>query len=141
MTILFENAVKKFNSKYIINDNGCWIWTGRKDKDGYGEFRMTIDNVVYRGASRVSYFLHKGKIPLNFQILHRCSEDHKMDNKSCVNPDHLYAGSHMDNMADLVRSQKLKGKNNPNYGIATSEEKKEKISVSLKKYFDNTKGV
>ena len=48
-------------------------------------------------AHRMGYVLYKGEIPHKLQVLHRC------DTTSCVNPDHLYTGTHRDNMDDMVR--------------------------------------
>lgn len=65
----------------------CWIWQGGK-KDGYGTFTMSG---IYYPAHRVSYYLAHGE-PGPIRVLHECN------NTRCVNPAHLYLGSHSQNM-------------------------------------------
>ena len=69
----------------------CWIWTGRKDKDGYGSIR---DGKLNRRAHRVSYELNIASIPNGKMIRHSCN------NPSCVNPNHLLPGTQVENMQD-----------------------------------------
>lgn len=69
----------------------CWLWTGARLKTGYG--------VLKRGgrvlkASRVAWALVKGPIPDGLFVCHHC------DNPPCVRPDHLFLGTHLDNMRD-----------------------------------------
>lgn len=67
----------------------CWVWTGDLDDSGYGK----------RGAQRVhrkAWELAYGPIPVGLLVLHRC------DNPPCVRPDHLFLGTHADNMRDMV---------------------------------------
>lgn len=71
--------------------NGCLIWIGAKNKNGYGSFAI---NGKTETASRVAYLLSKGEIPKNLFVLHRC------DNPLCVEPCHLFLGTHQDNMKD-----------------------------------------
>lgn len=76
----------------IINGqrSECWVWIAGLYPDGYGQFRQ-------QRAHRVSWGLHKGKIPKGKFICHHC------DNPSCVRPSHLFVGTHQDNMEDRNR--------------------------------------
>lgn len=71
--------------------DACWLWTGRKDKDGYGTLRVGKTQVR---AHRFSYELHNGPLPDGEMGRHRCN------NPGCVNERHIIPGSHFENMAD-----------------------------------------
>jgi hypothetical protein len=75
-------------------DSGCWEWLRAVRTDGYGTVKDRRDITV--GAHRVSWQEHKGEIPEGLHVLHKC------DNKLCVNPDHLFLGTHKDNMKDMI---------------------------------------
>ena len=109
----------RFKKKYIVDiDSGCWNWTG-KPNFGYGSFYM---NGKSYPAHRASYMLFVKDVPFDLMVCHGCN------NSICVNPEHLYVGSHNDNMRDLRKSGVLAGKNNPNYGVKCSSNKREKLS-------------
>lgn len=79
-------------------DSECWIWNSNVDRDsGYGYFQF---NKVKYTAHRASYELFVGKILPDFIICHTC------DNKTCVNPVHLWQGTPRENSVDYVVKQK-----------------------------------
>ena len=81
--------------------NDCWIWHGSVFSNGYGAFYAMGQN---RKANRVSYAISHGAIPEGLGVLHHC------DVKRCVNPSHLYAGDHQQNMNDKVaRGRQARG--------------------------------
>ena len=96
-----KTLLERFNSKYTIAPNGCWLWNANKNNKGYGMFRVTTkawENKTL--AHRVSYELANGKIPEGKHICHTC------DTPSCVNPEHLFIGSRSDNMIDCIRKNR-----------------------------------
>jgi hypothetical protein len=79
--------------EHVNKTDGCWLWTAGKTGVGYGTFIIDGKSV---GAHRHSYALHYGPIPPGMLVCHRC------DNPLCVRPDHLFLGSHLDNMRDMA---------------------------------------
>ena len=82
------------------NDNGCWVWQRPPNsRNGYG--RLMWDHRLIM-AHRLAYILTYGPITdPTMRVLHRC------DNPPCINPDHLWLGTQLDNIADRV----AKGRN------------------------------
>jgi len=91
--VIWEESIKRFNKKMRIDENGCWLYTGPRNRNGYGEFFLSFCNKRMR-AHRFAYEVAKGSIPERMYCLHTC------DIKHCVNPAHLYLGTHADNMRD-----------------------------------------
>ena len=114
---------ERFFSKINKIENGCWEWMTGKTKDGYGIF--SFDNKDFR-AHRLSYELHFGNINKGLCVCHSC------DNPSCVNPEHLFLGTHKQNMEDKVNKGRTyngnqKGINNPSSKLT------EKNIIEIKK--------
>jgi hypothetical protein len=91
--------IDRFHSLIHKSVSGCWIWTAAKDKDGYGLFSLTR-NYVMR-ATRYSYLMFNGPILGGEIVCHTC------DTPQCVNPAHLFTGSHKDNMRDMTQKGRL----------------------------------
>lgn len=94
-----KSVQERFESKYIPEPNtGCWLWIGSSARGGYGAF---LKNSHQCYAHRVSYELYRGPIPLGLSLDHLCREP------SCVNPNHLEAVTHRENMLRGVNKNVL----------------------------------
>lgn len=93
-----QRFIERFEEK-IEKIDSCWIWVGAFFKSGYGRFSFGKKKVR---AHRFSYELYIGKIPKGIYVLHRC------DNPCCVNPLHLFLGTHLDNMMDMESKGRAK---------------------------------
>lgn len=91
--------IQKFWSRVQKRPDSCWIF-GKADR--YGQIDTGAGKFI--GAHRFSYMLAKGPIGRGMYICHTC------DTPGCVNPLHLYEGTHEDNTRDIVaRGRKLNG--------------------------------
>lgn len=87
----------------------CWIWEGNLSKWGYGTLGVNDKTLL---AHRLSWLIFRG--PLNeLLVLHRC------DTPACVNPNHLFLGTHKDNNDDM----RAKGRHRYMHGEGTGAHK------------------
>lgn len=90
----------------------CWLWTAALGSDGYGQYGE------YR-AHRMAWYLTHGTIPDGLHVLHKC------DNPPCVNPSHLFMGTHANNMLD----RSVKGRANRSFNRTVSDEALQRIPL------------
>lgn len=83
----------RFWEKVTRSNEGCWTWQGSRNESGYGVLLVRGRKLV---AHRVSWEVIFGPVPDGMLVLHRC------DNPPCVRPDHLFIGTHMDNIQDCI---------------------------------------
>lgn len=88
----------RFWSK-VEKTEGCWVWQGVTDKDGYGHFSQgrSTGSRSPQMAHRVAFALERGPIQTGLHVLHHC------DNPPCVRPDHLFLGTNVDNVRDRMQ--------------------------------------
>lgn len=84
----------------------CWPWRGAKSKSGYGIVRVGGKR---RRVHRLAYAFVNGPIPEGMHVLHRC------DNPPCCNPNHLFLGTHAENMADMAKKGRQRGPKGENH--------------------------
>lgn len=85
-------SFERLLNKVLVDDEGCWNYTGALSDGGYGFFWLNGTNVY---AHRASWEFHCEPIPVDMCVLHRC------DNRRCINPEHLFVGTYQDNMDDM----------------------------------------
>ena len=100
----------------VIPFHSCWEWVGSKFSSGYGRFPQ---NGQMHLAHRYAFGLYKGTIPEDMFIMHSC------DNKGCVNPSHLSAGTPLQNTQDMI----AKGRKFRTVGSTNGQAKLNKTAV------------
>lgn len=122
-----------YERRNIVNrslNTPCWEWTGAKNKRGYG----TIGYLgKYVRINRISYMLFRGIVPRSMEVCHKC------DNPKCFNPDHLFLGTHTDNMRDAFSKGRIPIHKGEASGASKLTEKQVRIIRKLYVPFTNSR--
>lgn len=103
----FSRLTNTLVGRSVRSADGCLIWQGSTNKQGYGRLFVSVDDVVVASlAHRVAWEIANGPIPPGMKVCHRC------DNPPCVETAHHFLGTQLDNLTDM----KLKGRERRHLG-------------------------
>lgn len=93
-----NTLIERLMSNCEKNENDCWVWTKSCVGSGYGKLRIghTKDYMTHR----LSYYVFNNHNPGKLCVLHKC------DNRKCINPKHLFLGTHKQNSIDMVNKNR-----------------------------------
>ena len=90
-----QEIIDRFWLKVSVKDDSCWLWTGAKTSRGYGQFYLSPGQFML--AHRFSFAIANN---INLKDSHVC---HHCDTPLCVNPNHLFLGTALSNMRDMIQ--------------------------------------
>ncbi len=105
--ILLVSRVEQAKRRFFVQvakgqPDECWKWQGTLTRELYGLSYGRFNFGAYRHlAHRVAWVFANGAIPKGLHVLHRC------DTPPCCNPEHLFLGTHADNMADMTAKKRV----------------------------------
>lgn len=100
----YKRMPARFWAHAISDKNGCLLWTAARNAGGYGIFGFNGSTQL---AHRVAWQLINGPIPNGMYVCHRC------DIRHCIEPSHLWLGTHTDNIRDM----EAKGRGRHPFGV------------------------
>ena len=111
------NAYNRARERFEPDLDGCWLFTGAKNRAGYGNVRVggTVMNI-----HRVSYLVNHGPLLEDREVRHKC------DRPACFNPSHLEDGTKHDNLRDVIERGRVKAARFlnmvPSFNVVTDDE-------------------
>lgn len=89
-----DPSIRFWKKVNITQDDGCWEWTAGTFSNGYGQF---YDGKNKIGAHRFAYQEKYGVLPKEIKVCHKC------DNRICVRQSHMFPGTQLDNLLDMIQ--------------------------------------
>lgn len=114
-----DPEIERFSARLSVDGSGCHIWRGSTDHLGYGRFRSAALHSSGLLVHRYAWLLTHGFLPVNRSVCHTC------DVRACANPRHLFLGTHLENMQDMMR----KGRGNKPRGSAHGNSRLDESAV------------